>query len=169
MIGKRNQVPAKRNDIQSEKNTSGFWGKSSPWQIWSVPAGVDDHDQLVPLRAVSHRQLDLTQWEVTGTRTAAETHMRGCQTIRRHTHACTHARTDKQFDQLYLLVQLLEAELQLLSGVGVGDVRGNAGRRLFIPRQVRLRAGDGQVGGAPPVLCQVGADSSAALTQVCRH
>lgn len=64
---------------------------------------------------------------------------------------------------MYLLVQLLEAELQLLSSVGVGDVRGDAGRRLFVPRQVLMGAGDGQVGGAPPVVQQ-----AVALTQVGR-
>lgn len=31
-----------------------------------VSAGVNDHDEFVPLRAVSYRQLDLAQREVTG-------------------------------------------------------------------------------------------------------
>lgn len=65
--------------------------------------------------------------------------------------------------EVYLLVQLLEAELQLLSSVGIGDVRGDAGRRLFVPRQVLLGARDGQVGGAPLVVHQ-----AVALTRVSR-
>lgn len=83
---------------------------------------------------MSHRQLDLAQREVTGTRTTEDT-------PHNQTHRQTDTRTEHtQFDQVYLLVQLLEAELQLLSSVGVGDVRGDAGRRLFVPRQVLLGA-----------------------------
>lgn len=41
--------------------------EEAPRCLWVVPAAVDDHDDFVPLGAVSDRQLDLTQREVTGT------------------------------------------------------------------------------------------------------
>lgn len=67
VVRERDQVPAEGNDLQSEKK-KGARGSSSRWFFSGVlPAAVNDHDEFVPLGAVSDRQLDLAQWEVTGT------------------------------------------------------------------------------------------------------
>lgn len=80
---------------------------------------------------------------------------------------CTH----RQFDSLTdgrLLLQLLESQLQLLSSVGVGDVRCDAGRWFLASSQILQRTRDGQVGGAPPILRQAVTDSPSTLPQVRR-
>lgn len=79
---------------------------------------MNDYNEFVPLGAVSKRQLDLTQREVTGARPTAETEKTGywvlkdsCKPIRNH---CSGPDT--------ILLQLLESLLQLLGSVGVRDV-----------------------------------------------
>lgn len=65
VVRERYQVSVEGNNLESEKKC-GLWKKLLAG-FGVLPAGVNDHDEFVPLGAVSDRQLDLTQWEVTRT------------------------------------------------------------------------------------------------------
>lgn len=53
--------PFVRKQVQTDVRIGAMIGECD-----QVSAGVNDYDELVPLGAVSDRQLDLTQWEMTG-------------------------------------------------------------------------------------------------------
>lgn len=83
-------------------------------ECYQVSAGVHDHNEFVPLGAVSDSQLDLTQGVLAGGRA---------------------------------VLQLTEPLLELQSGEGQRDIRGQAGCGLLV-RQVFLgtRHGGAEVG-----------------------
>lgn len=68
MVSERDQVSVEVNKQTNETRPQSvfFFLEETPRSYWSVPAGVDDHDEFVPLGAVSDRQLDLAQREVIG-------------------------------------------------------------------------------------------------------
>lgn len=67
MVGEGDQVPAEAESLEHRCS------RTHPSPPWNPPAGVNYHNQLVPLRAVADRQLDLTQREVPGPGATAQT------------------------------------------------------------------------------------------------
>lgn len=64
VVGEGDQVPAEAETLEHQCSRTNRYQLLNNHQRWNTPAGVNNHNKLVPLGTVPDRQLDLTQREV---------------------------------------------------------------------------------------------------------